>query len=94
MRKARTDKKVPPYTPCGYCFEEFAVVWDHLVPVSAGGGNEDSNLFPACWRCNALLSGKLFASIEHKRDYLMSLPLEKRKGTYKRSHHNKLQKWS
>ena len=45
---------------CGVqCPREFSVedrtspTLDHLVPVSAGGGNESSNLRTACWSCNS-----------------------------------------
>lgn len=26
---------------------------DHVVPLALGGGNDPSNLVPACWACNA-----------------------------------------
>lgn len=68
-RATNTRKRVPD-VPCGYCFSAWAQVWDHLIPVSHGGRNQDSNLYPACSRCNALLSDKVFDSIELKREYV------------------------
>lgn len=43
---------------CGYCgadlhdAEPFQVTLDHLLPRSAGGGNEPANLITACRSCN------------------------------------------
>lgn len=36
---------------CTYCGLP-AQVWDHIVPKSAGGGNDATNLTPACHACN------------------------------------------
>lgn len=42
---------------CWYCgsktnpFDDFAI--DHVIPVSAGGSNEHSNLVPSCRTCNS-----------------------------------------
>jgi hypothetical protein len=56
--------------PCGYCFEEWADCYDHITPVAHGGTNRKSNLYPACSRCNSLLSALLFASLDQKREYI------------------------
>lgn len=69
-RFRRTDRKVPPLTPCGYCFQDWAVLWDHLVPCVAGGRNSSSNLYPSCARCNGILGDKMFDSLEAKRGWM------------------------
>lgn len=56
-------------TPCGYCFQEWATGYDHLIPRSHGGGNSRSNLYPCCKHCNSILSNLIFDSIEEKREY-------------------------
>jgi len=46
---------------CRYCGAqppEVVLEIDHVVPVSAGGGNDDDNLVTACWRCNHGKSAK------------------------------------
>jgi hypothetical protein len=58
--------------PCGYCFQEWAYCYDHILPVAHGGTNRKSNLYPACRRCNALLSDKVFGSLEEKREYVQT----------------------
>lgn len=67
-------KRSRPYklseTPCGYCFERYAEVWDHLIPWIHGGRTSESNLYPSCRRCNGLLSDKIFNSIEEKREHV------------------------
>jgi len=63
--------------PCGYCFQEWATGYDHLVPYSKGGLTVDSNLYPACRRCNGLLAAKMFNSIEEKREYVRNRLIEK-----------------
>jgi hypothetical protein len=42
---------------CGYCHTQSIVigmplVLDHIIPESLGGATEESNLWPACRRCN------------------------------------------
>jgi 5-methylcytosine-specific restriction endonuclease McrA len=37
--------------PCGYCGSEGGTV-DHILPVSRGGINHWTNMFPACSKCN------------------------------------------
>ena len=59
-------------TPCGYCFNTWADTRDHLIPQSYGGRTSADNLYPACRRCNSVLSNKVFESIEAKREYIRS----------------------
>lgn len=58
------------WTPCGYCFQAWAFVFDHIQPRSKGGSSRKSNLYPACQRCNSLLKDKLFPSLGAKREYV------------------------
>lgn len=69
MRRRR-GPRLKAQLPCGYCFQEWADVYDHVRPVSARGDNRKSNLYPACNRCNGILSAKTFVSLEAKRDYI------------------------
>lgn len=64
------SREIPRDTPCGYCFQEWACEWDHIVPRSHGGSNSKENLYPTCKRCNRILSGQLFESLQAKRDYV------------------------
>jgi 5-methylcytosine-specific restriction endonuclease McrA len=63
-------RKIPPFTPCGYCFQEYAQVWDHIIPYRKGGSTKAANLMPACRRCNAILGDKVFSHIREKRDFI------------------------
>jgi hypothetical protein len=42
---------------CAYCGQAIEdgvkLTLDHVIPVSAGGGNEETNLVTACLRCNS-----------------------------------------
>lgn len=69
-RKTRTTRKPRPDIPCGYCFEEWATCYDHIIPITYGGSNDIRNLMPACHLCNALASGKVFDTIEQKREFI------------------------
>ena len=84
----RESNHRPPldFTPCGYCFDSWAVVYDHLRPKSRGGTNHAENLYPACARCNMIAGAKLFSSIEEKRAYCQKILEEKTKadGTLRR----------
>jgi len=71
--RPRTRRKPPQGTPCAYCFEEWAVVYDHLVPRSFGGGNDLGNLLPSCQLCNSLLGGNVYDSIEAKRESVQAM---------------------
>jgi 5-methylcytosine-specific restriction endonuclease McrA len=55
-------------TTCYWCPAPATSV-DHLVPQALGGGEELSNLVPACRRCNTLrgasLGGRLLAQRRH-----------------------------
>jgi hypothetical protein len=68
----------PKNTPCGYCFSRWATCWDHLLPYSYRPNNSKSNLFPSCTRCNLVLSNKMFASLEEKREYVRSVLAERK----------------
>jgi 5-methylcytosine-specific restriction endonuclease McrA len=42
---------------CAYCGKELdynAVTLDHVIPKSKGGTRKESNLYPACQKCNGL----------------------------------------
>jgi len=43
---------------CIYCGSKLVERWDHLVPVSAGGGTIVGNMVPACQPCDDSKSGK------------------------------------
>lgn len=62
--------KLKELTPCGYCFQEWASCYDHVMPVAHGGTNRKSNLYPSCQRCNAILSAAVFKSLNDKRNYI------------------------
>lgn len=66
----RNLPKIKKLIPCGYCFEEWADCYDHIRPVSRGGTNKKSNLYPACKRCNSILSNKLFKNLDEKRNFI------------------------
>jgi 5-methylcytosine-specific restriction endonuclease McrA len=52
LRPARVKAGV--VGPCFYCDSELADTVDHIVPLSAGGTDDRSNLVSACWPCNEL----------------------------------------
>lgn len=63
--------------PCGYCFQEWATCYDHLVPWSKGGKTTTENLYPACRRCNSILCAKLFKSLDEKRLHVKGRLIER-----------------
>lgn len=63
-------RKVPPNTPCGYCFENLAICYDHIIPWSYKPDRRESNLYPTCQRCNNILGSLVFNSLEEKREYV------------------------
>lgn len=67
-RCRRPQRAIPPDTPCGYCFDDWATVWDHIRPYSAGGRSQPANLMPSCRACNAWFSDHVYPSIEAKRE--------------------------
>lgn len=74
----RTSKRrIPEGTPCGYCFNDWATVWDHLQPYSKRGLTIPGNLYPSCKRCNSLLSNLSFPTIQEKREYVRSTLIER-----------------
>jgi hypothetical protein len=77
MRLKHLSKSQQGAIPCGYCFQEWATGYDHLVPYSKGGQTIDSNLYPCCKRCNSLLHNKEFDSITEKREYVRDKLIEK-----------------
>lgn len=52
-KKIRDEVKLRFCGRCGYCgHKPNRLVIDHIVPVEAGGGDDVSNLMPACSSCN------------------------------------------
>lgn len=43
---------------CQYCGSKEELEIDHIIPLSKGGNNDDSNLITACHKCNNLKSDK------------------------------------
>jgi hypothetical protein len=70
LRRRPHNKKPEPGTICGYCFDRWATVFDHLNPHSNGGSNRPRNLYPSCCRCNAVLSNFVFDTLQEKRDWI------------------------
>lgn len=66
----RTSRKPSVYTPCGYCFDNWATCYDHIKPLNSGGDNTQANLYPACQRCNGWLGARVFSSLDEKRAYV------------------------
>lgn len=59
-RRVRTDAR----NRCGYCLSPQHLVMarleiDHIIPVSKGGSNDESNLWLACPICNRYKSDKI-----------------------------------
>ena len=44
---------------CQYCGKEAKHI-HHLIPISKGGDNRESNLIPLCFECHGLIHGKTF----------------------------------
>lgn len=55
---------------CQYCYESGDTI-DHIVPVTAGGGNGMENLVCCCRRCNNIASNLLFKTFEDKLRYIL-----------------------
>lgn len=66
----RTRSRPPAGTPCGYCFQNWATGWDHLIPLSYRTDNRSLNLYPCCRRCNSILGNRMFQTIEEKREHV------------------------
>jgi 5-methylcytosine-specific restriction endonuclease McrA len=49
---------------CHYCNGP-ANTADHILPVSKGGGNELSNLLPACINCNSTRKAKTMVRLQY-----------------------------
>lgn len=61
------------YGHCAYCGKKIAykeMQIDHIVPVSRGGDNQDTNLLPACRMCNYYKRNFL---LEEYRNEVMAL---------------------
>jgi len=76
LPSARTRSRPRAGTPCGYCFQNWATGWDHLIPFSYRADNRRLNLYPSCRRCNSILGNKIFQTIEDKREYVRSRLIE------------------
>src|SRR5262245_18265263 len=70
-------RSIPEWTPCGYCFQNWAIVWDHIIPASRGGSNDKSNLEPACYRCNLMLKARVFPSLAAKKEWIRALLIKR-----------------
>ncbi|KKM72064.1 hypothetical protein LCGC14_1424270 [marine sediment metagenome] len=70
-------KKPPIGTPCGYCFKEWAILYDHMKPRRLGGGNDMSNLHPSCSRCNMILAWHTHKSVEERIAFVRQELIEK-----------------
>jgi 5-methylcytosine-specific restriction endonuclease McrA len=55
---------------CQYCGDHADSV-DHILPVTADGKNEESNLVAACGKCNGKASNRVFDNFEHKKRCLL-----------------------
>ena len=55
---------------CGASANETTLEVDHIVPVSKGGSDDDSNLITACWECN---SGKSATELDDDTVRIMRL---------------------
>jgi len=49
-----------------------ATTLDHVMPMSWDNDDSLENLVPACGLCNGIASNKIFESVEHKRQYILS----------------------
>lgn len=49
---------------CHYCNAP-ANTADHIIPTSKGGGNEVSNLLPACTKCNSTRQDKTLIRLRY-----------------------------
>lgn len=44
---------------CFHCGREGSTSCDHLIPVSKGGTDDDTNLVTSCWPCNLKKGNRL-----------------------------------
>lgn len=65
---------------CAYCHAKFSsrseIEWDHVIPVSRGGGHSIANLLPACRSCNRNKSVRFI--MEWKMQKVVSKPSQQR----------------
>ena len=83
-RREQTRKRVAEYRArkraelgiktCSYCGKE-ATGFDHIVPRSKGGGDEDENLTPCCKRCNSSKGSKDLADFLNTTTVDINVPL-------------------
>jgi ribosomal protein S27AE len=54
---------------CTYCGDRAATA-DHVIPRGKGGPDTLANLVSSCTRCNALVGGRAFPSLDAKKAWL------------------------
>lgn len=81
-RHIKLRHKLIHYRPliCAYCGIDLdptappqtthAIELDHIIPVSKGGTDDESNLALACWQCNISKSSKSFSVLPPKKKML------------------------
>lgn len=72
---------------CGYCGVEQASVawafeWDHFVPKSAGGSDDESNRVWSCHCCNQIKGGRIFTSVKAAAEYIHTALWAKNRARY------------
>lgn len=56
---------------CAYCQYEPATEIDHIIPYSFSVFNDESNLAPACRRCNGIAYNLVFPDFTAKREFIL-----------------------
>lgn len=54
---------------CAYCGDRAGTA-DHIIPRYKGGPDTMDNLVAACTRCNALVGGRVFPSLDAKKKWV------------------------
>lgn len=59
---------------CAYCQQEmnFNYHIEHVIPLSVGGTNKESNLVLSCPRCNSIAGSLVFSTFTMKQRYLIN----------------------
>jgi hypothetical protein len=52
---------------CVWCYSTYELVLDHIVPWSAGGSDDPTNLRTLCWTCNETRSNRRYAGDTNPR---------------------------